>query len=159
VTGGFVIWVTSADADARRAMGEEIAVRVRERGFEVDLLDDRSPGVAALAGEGFASRVACIVGALGRHGIAAPSRERDAARGELPRLIEVYVRDPGPEPAGYEPPDRPEVEASTTEPPGQAATRVLRTLEVLGHLPRDERSYSESEEREVIRRLKAFGYL
>jgi hypothetical protein len=38
--------------------------------------------------------------------------------------------------------------------------RVLRTLEVLGYLkPRDDRTYSPDEEREVIKRLKAFGYM
>jgi hypothetical protein len=36
---------------------------------------------------------------------------------------------------------------------------VLSTLEVLRLLPRDETRYSEEEEREVIKRLKAFGYL
>jgi len=35
----------------------------------------------------------------------------------------------------------------------------LTGLEVLRLLPRDEARYSEEEEREVIRRLKAFGYL
>jgi len=44
--------------------------------------------------------------------------------------------------------------------PGAGVEQVLRTLEVLELLPRDEdRAYSDEEEREVIRRLKAFGYL
>lgn len=166
MTGGFTVWVTSADESARSALGDEIALRLRERGLAVDVLDDRTPGVAALAGEGFERRVACVAGALARHGVAtvvtlsaAGRAAREAARADLPRLIEVYVHDAGPEAAGYEAPDRPEVDVLTTEPLGQGATRTLRTLEVLGHLPRDERSYSESEERDVIRRLKAFGYL
>jgi hypothetical protein len=144
---GFTVWVTGADGAARRTLGEEIAARLRERGLDVNVLDESVPGVA-------------------RHGVAtvvtlaAPTRAaRDGARAELQRMIEVWVRGPAAEPPSYEPPDRPEVEVSTTEPAGQGATRTLRTLEVLRHLPRDERSYSESEEREVIRRLKAFGYL
>ena len=46
--------------------------------------------------------------------------------------------------------------------PGDAdrgVDRVLSPLEVLRLLPRDETRYSEEEEREVIKRLKAFGYL
>ncbi|HZP41522.1 MAG TPA: adenylyl-sulfate kinase [Candidatus Binatia bacterium] len=163
---GFTVWVTGADGAARRTLGEEIAARLRERGLDVDVLDESVPGVGALVGEGFERRVACVAGALARHGVAtvvtlaAPTRAaRDGARAELQRMIEVWVRGPAAEPPSYEPPDRPEVEVSTTEPAGQGATRTLRTLEVLRHLPRDERSYSESEEREVIRRLKAFGYL
>ena len=38
--------------------------------------------------------------------------------------------------------------------------RVLRTLELLGYLkPHDDQAYSPDAEREVIKRLKAFGYM
>jgi len=67
----------------------------------------------------------------------------------------------GAAPASFEPPDKPEVEIALPETsPGAGAERVIRTLEVLELLPRGEdRAYSAEEEREVIRRLKAFGYL
>jgi hypothetical protein len=75
-------------------------------------------------------------------------------------MIEVYVCT-GAAPAGFEPPDKPEAEIALPETsPGAGAERVIRTLEVLELLPRGEdRAYSAEEEREVIRRLKAFGYL
>jgi len=76
-------------------------------------------------------------------------------------MIEVYARPAHEATTGYEPPERPEVEIAVPEPsPGAGVEQVLRTLEVLDLLPRGEdRAYSEEEEREVIRRLKAFGYL
>jgi hypothetical protein len=43
---------------------------------------------------------------------------------------------------------------------GTGADRALRALELLGLLePVEGGAYSEDEEREVIKRLKAFGYL
>jgi hypothetical protein len=74
----------------------------------------------------------------------------------------VFVRPLGRTAAGaYEAPEKPEVEVTDPEPePGAGVERTLHTLEVLGWLERDAGSaYSEDEEREVIRRLKAFGYL
>jgi len=53
------------------------------------------------------------------------------------------------------------VEIVLPEPvPGAGAERTIRTLEVMKMLGRETGGvYSEDEEREIIRRLKAFGYL
>src|SRR5437773_702015 len=126
-------------------------------------------GEDALAGEGLERRAAFVAGLLVRHGVAvvialpvAARAMRERVRAELGRMIEVYAR-PAHESAGttYEPPERPEVEITVPEPaPGAGVEQALRTLEVLDLLPRgEEPAYSEEEEREVIRRLKAFGYL
>ena len=66
-----------------------------------------------------------------------------------------------PRTSRYAPPERPEVEIELPEPvPGAGAERTIRTLEVMKMLGRETGGvYSEDEEREIIRRLKAFGYL
>jgi adenylylsulfate kinase len=163
---GFTVWVTGPDAPALERIGEEIGARLAARNLPVDLLDGRTPGVEALAGEGMERRVACVARALARHGVATvvalpvPTRAaRDAARAELGRMIEVWVH-AGRDDPRYETPERAEVEIVVPETsPGAGADRTLRTLEVLGYLGRDDSAYSADEEREVIRRLKAFGYI
>jgi hypothetical protein len=165
---GFTVWVTGPDADAVEEVAAELYGRLQARPVEVELFDRRTPGVEALAGEGSERRVAFVAGALARHGIAtvvalpAPTRAaREQARAELERMIEIEVVSARPPAAsGWEPPERAEVEIRLPDEPASAgAERALRTLEVLGYLPRAEQGYSEEEEREVIRRLKAFGYL
>jgi adenylylsulfate kinase-like enzyme len=112
-------------------------------------------------------RVAFVASTLVRHGVAvvvavpSPSRTvRDEIRTALTRFIEVYVPG-GTGPSGFEPPDRPEVQVDFPETELDAAVeRTLRTLEILGFIPpADDPSYSAEEERQVIQRLKSFGYL
>jgi adenylylsulfate kinase-like enzyme len=166
---GFSVWVTGPEQGAVEAIAEELARRLATRRVPVEVLDRRTPGIDALAGEGLERRAAFVAGLLARHGVAVvvglpmPARAaRERVRTELGRMIEVYAR-PADEGSGttYEPPERPEVEITVPEAsPGAGVELVLRTLEVLDLLPRgEERAYSEEEEREVIRRLKAFGYL
>ena len=160
-TRGFTVWVTGPDPAALHAVADELANRLAARGVPVELLDARAPGLARLVDPPGAAVLAASV--LARHGVAAvialpaTGAVRDAARAELERMIEVDV--PGDAKAGHEPPERAEVEiAAGAGAPG--AARVLRTLEVLRLLPAGaDRGYSEDEERAVIRRLKAFGYL
>ena len=155
----FSVWVTGGDAVAVAGTVDTIAERLAARGLPVETLDERTPGVDALAGD--ARAAAFVAETLARHGVATlvglriPAREeRDGVRARVARMIEVHVS--GGDADGYEPPDRAEVEIES--PAGVA--RVLGTLEVLGLLRRDDRrGYGEAEEREVIRRLKAFGYL
>ena len=165
----FSVWVTGPDPGAADAIAEELARRLVARHLAVEVLDRRTPGIDALAGEGVERRVAFATGLLARHGVAvvvalpvAARAARERVRTELGRMIEVYARPAHQAPdTTYEPPERPEVEITVPEPsPGAGVEQVLRTLEVLELLPRDEdRAYSDEEEREVIRRLKAFGYL
>jgi hypothetical protein len=165
MTEGFTVLVTGPDGADVESVALEIDGRLRGRHVPAELIDSRTPGVAALRAEGAATFVA---GALARHGVVTvvalpvPSRaSRDRARAALGRLIEVYVPSSGPAGAAYEPPLRAEVEVALPEvATGMAADRVLRTIELLGFLePQAGTAYSEDEEREVIKRLKAFGYL
>lgn len=158
---GFTVWVTGPDA---RDVDDVVATLVgglTGRQLTVETIDTHTPGLSALGTEAAAAAVVLAAGLLTRHGIvsviALPGTRatRDQARADLGRMIEVYV--PGERP-GYEPPERPEVEVTPADA-GPGVERALRTLEVLRLLPRDEARYSEEEEREVIKRLKAFGYL
>ena len=165
----FSIWVTGPEQGAVEAIAEELARRLAARRLAVELLDRRTPGIDALAGEGLERRAAFVAGLLARHGVAvvvalpvAARAARERVRTELGRMIEVYARPAHQAPdTTYEPPERPEVEIAVPESsPGTGVEQALHTLEVLELLPRDEdRAYSDEEEREVIRRLKAFGYL
>jgi hypothetical protein len=83
---------------------------------------------------------------------------RDDVRRRLGRMIEVHVQADAP-PGSWEAPAQAEAEVNAAAGP-ESTARVLRTLELLGYLkPRDDLAYSPDEEREVIKRLKAFGYL
>jgi len=168
VTAGFTVWVTGPDELLLQEVAGAIAARLAARGIPTETLDGRTPGIEALWGDGLAGRVAFVASTLARRGIAtvvavpADRRaERAHARALLERMIEVYVRPASAVPrAGYEPPERPEVEITAPEAPGAGAERALRTLEILKLLPRGaETAYSEEEEREVLRRLKGFGYI
>lgn len=166
---GFTVWVTGPKPAPVQAITHEVIRRLVARHVPLEVLHEHTPGVEALTGPGLERRVALVAAMLARHGVAtivslpAPRRaDRDRIRAELVRMIEVYVWPLGEStPAAYEPPEKAEVEITVPEPsPGAGAERVLHTLAVLGLLPRDAgAAYSEDEEREVIRRLKAFGYL
>ena len=158
---GFTVWVTGP---VPRDVDDVVASLVgglTGRQLALETIDARTPGIRGLDAEAAAGAVLLAAGLLARHGIvsvvALPGTRatRDRARAELGRMIEVYVSG---ERAGYEPPERPEVEVAPSDA-SAGVERTLRTLEVLRLLPRDEARYSEEEEREVIKRLKAFGYL
>jgi len=166
VTEGFTVLVTGPSMPDVEAVACEIDCGLRARGLAAELLDSRTPGSAGLRAEGAATFTA---GALARHGVVTiialptPSRAaRDRARETLGRLIEVHVSSEGAVGCGYEPPLRAEVEIVFPDPRGARGglDRVLRTLELLGFLAHEPAgAYSADEEREVIKRLKAFGYL
>jgi hypothetical protein len=164
----FTVWVTGADTEAVRRTAADITRGLTERRIPAEVLEHATCGIDAVDArdEGLVTFVAA---ALARHGVAtvvalgADARGvRERARAAIPRMIEVWVRSPaGADGGGYEAPERAEVEVGHPEPHrGAAADRTLHTLEVLGVLPRRPvESYSDEEERQVIRRLKAFGYL
>jgi len=169
VTAGFAVWVTGPDDGAVAGVARAIAARLRARQVPTETLDAGTPGIEALWGDGLVGRVAFVASTLARHGvatvIAVPGdrrAERHHVRTLVERMIEVYVR-PAREDIrpGYEPPARPEVEIVAPETAaGTGIDRTLRTLEILKLLPADAgTAYSEEEEREVLRRLKAFGYV
>ncbi len=164
MTEGFTVLVTGPSAADVESVALEIDGRLRARGIPVELIDSRTPGAACLRAEGAATFAA---GALARHGVVTllalptPSRAaRDRARNLLGRLVEVYVRTEGEIGGGYEPPERAEVEVVFPDHgAGTGADRTVRALELLGFLEGEGSAYAEDEEREVIKRLKAFGYL
>ena len=166
MSAGFTVWVTGPDEVPLLDVADAIAARLRARRVPTETLDGRTPGIEALEGDRLAGRVAFVASTLARHGVAtvvavpADRRaDREHARTLLERMIEVYVRSAGGVPRpGYEPPERPEVEIVAPEPGG--VDRTLRTLEILKLLPPGgDTPYSEEEEREVLRRLKGFGYV
>ena len=160
---GFIVWVTGPGRAACERIGEDIVSRLGARHVTAELLGGRTPGIHRLPGETADAGLLLAAAALARHGVPSvvtATGPSDAARAEVTQVMEVWVHGDRPEPAGYRAPERPEVEVVIPEPePGVGADRTLRTLEVLGFIARDERGYSPDEEREVIRRLKAFGYL
>jgi hypothetical protein len=165
VTEGCTVLVTGPVAADVERVALEIDGRLRARGVPTELIDPRTPGVDALSGEG---ALLFAAAALTRHGIftivALPIHARaarDRARDTLGRLIEVFVRSEGSVAEGYEHPLRAEVEVILpNHKAGTGADRALRALELLDLLePVEGGAYSEEEEREVIKRLKAFGYL
>ena len=163
---GVVVWVSGPAEDTTARVATAIADRLDRRHVPTELLTPRTPGIAPLAGDGMERRVAFVASLLVRRGIVAviavpsPSRAvRDEIRVILGRFIEIYV--PVGARAGFEPPDRPEVQVDfpETELDG-AVERTVRTLELLHYIPpADDPSYSAEEERAVIKRLKSFGYL
>ena len=169
MTAGFTVWVTGPDDVPLMDVADAIAARLRARRVPTETLDGRTPGIEALEGDRLAGRVAFVASTLARHGVATvvavPAdrcTERQQVRSLVGSMIEVYVRPAGGVPrTGYEPPERPEVEIVSPEAaPGAGVERTLRTLEILKLLPAgDDTPYSEEEEREVLRRLKGFGYL
>jgi len=164
VSEGFTVLVTGPSASDVEMVAREIDAGLRARGRPSELIDSCTPGAAGLRVEGAATFAA---GALARHGIVtilalpAPARAtRDRAREALGRLIEVHVSSEGTVGCGYEPPMRAEGEIVLPGPRGAGADRVLRALELLGFLAHEPTgAYSADEEREVLKRLKAFGYL
>ena len=75
-----------------------------------------------------------------------------ARRGELADFTGVN--------APYEPPEEPEVHIhADREPADQAAAKVVRTLELIGLVPRAEEAPHLPDEEEVRRRLAGLGYI
>jgi hypothetical protein len=160
----FTVWVTGAEPRVLHDVADDLAARLAARRVRVEMLDARTPGLEILAGDALEQRIAFVAGLLVQHGVAVvvalpgSRRGRDGARARLGRMIEVHVRTSGEAP-DYEAPERAEVEVVAGRPPA-GLERVLPTLEVLNLLTRaHDRSDSADEEREVIRRLKSFGYL
>jgi hypothetical protein len=158
---GIVVWITGPEPARLDALADEVGERLSARGLPVEVLNGRSPALTAFADPAGAAGLSATL--LARHGvttvIALPATRaaRDSTRNGA-RLIEVDV--PGTAArAGHEPPDRAEVEVTGDDGTAGAAC-VMRALELLGLLaPADDPGYSPDEERAVIRRLKAFGYL
>jgi hypothetical protein len=165
---GFAVWVTGPEPESVRGVADSVARQLGARGCAVEVLDAHTPGLEEVPATGRDAALLLGAALLVRHGavailgLAGTRAGRDRARAELGRFLEVWVRPAAGAPgASYEPPDRAEVEILVPEPaPGAGVERTIRTLEVLQLLPRSEPGgYSEEEEREVIRRLKAFGYI
>ena len=87
-------------------------------------------------------------------------QERDGAgifekarRGELRKVAGVSFP--------YEPPDRPEVHLKTAqETPERCLETILKTLEILGHIPATRTSaYTPAEETMIKNRLRGLGYI
>jgi adenylylsulfate kinase-like enzyme len=164
---GVAIWVSGPNDAAVARVAEAVHDRLARRHVTTELLDARLPALEPLAGADMDRRVAVVARFLVRHGVAVvvavPSvrrASREAIRADIGRMIEVYVGVAGGR-IDYEAPARAEVQVDFPESELDAACeRTLRTLELLHYLPpADDPSYTAEEERQVIRRLKSFGYL
>jgi hypothetical protein len=160
---GVVVWVAGAHDETTARVAAALAERLARRHLPTQCLTLATPGIDVLDQD--PRRVAFVASALIRHGVvvvvAVPSRSRalrEELRATLGRFIEVSV---GGDRPGYEAPERPEVQIDFPDTELDAAVeRTMRTLQLLGYVPpADDPSYSAEEERQVIRRLKAFGYL
>lgn len=160
---GVVVWVTSASAGAAREIATLLAESLAAREPAVETLYAERPGFESI---GAPAGLAAVAGLLAGHGVhsvvaeATSSRAtREAARRTLGSMIEVFVESGATPTPSWEAPPQAEAEVEASAAPAGVA-RVLRTLEVLGYLkPRGDQAYSPDEEREVIKRLKAFGYM
>ena len=78
---------------------------------------------------------------------------RKAMAGEITNL--TGVNDP------YEPPVDAEVHIEThKESPEESTAKIIKTLEILGYVPREDGAeYSEEEEAKIKKRLKDLGYI
>ncbi len=76
-----------------------------------------------------------------------------ARRGEIQNF--TGVNDP------YEPPEDAEIKVDTSEEtPEESHDKIIRTLEILGYIPKmDGVEYSEEEEAKIKKRLKDLGYI
>jgi hypothetical protein len=162
VERGIVVWVTSARADAAQEVAVLVAEALAARELPVELLHAERPGLEPIGTPAGLGAAAALLAGHGVHSVVAESSAsravRDDVRRRLGSMIEVHVQADGPC-ESWEAPAQAEAEVSPAAP-AESVARVLRTLELLGHLkPRDDFAYSSDEEREVIKRLKAFGYL
>jgi hypothetical protein len=141
----------------------QVAEGLARRGVAVELLCAERPGFEWIPD---ARGLATVAGLLAAYGVSSVVAEattsraaRETARRTLGAMIEVVALADAPPAATWQAPPQAEVEIDAST--GAASiSRVLRTLEVLGHLqPHESGAYSEDEEREVIKRLKAFGYM
>ena len=159
---GIVVWVTSAQPGAAQDVAVLVAEAIAARELTVELLHAERPGLEPVGTPAGLAAVAELLASHGVHGVVAEATSsramRDEFRRRIGRMIEVYVPADAPA-ASWEAPAQAEVEVDATSGAAGVA-RVLRTLELLGYLkPRDDLAYSPDEEREVIKRLKAFGYM
>ena len=160
---GVVVWVTAASAAAAQEVAVPLAEALAARELPVELLHTERPGFESITDPGGLAAVAGLLAGHGVHSVvaeAASSRAvRDAARRTLGIMIEVFVQSGAAANPTWEAPPQAEAEVDASAA-AAGVPRVLRTLEVLGYLkPRDDLAYSPEEEREVIKRLKAFGYM
>ena len=106
---GFCLWLTGLPCAGKTTLAREVSERLRERGFDTELLDgdEVRHGLSADLGydrasrEAHAARVMFVSKLLVRHGvipivalISPYRRSRERARSEIGRFVEVYLSTP-----------------------------------------------------------------
>jgi hypothetical protein len=160
---GVVVWVTSASATAAQEAAVAVAEALAARELRVELLHADRPGFESIATPAALATTAGLLAGHGVHAVIAEAvssrRDRETARRTLGAMIEVSVQSGATAAASWESAAQAEVEVDASAGPA-GVSRVLTTLEVLGYIkPEADQAYSADEEREVIKRLKAFGYM
>jgi adenylyl-sulfate kinase len=145
--------------------------------------EDRDTNIRRI---GYVARLLSRNGAVAITAAISPYRAiRDEVRSKIDRFVEVYVECPievlterdvkglyKKALAGeiknftgisdpYEPPVKPEVAVnSATETEDESAAKIIKTLEVLDYIPKDEGAdYDEAEEAAIKSRLSDLGYI
>ncbi len=171
---GFVLWLTGLPASGKTTLGEGLQAALSGRGYPVELLDGDQIRAGLSNDLGFSpadrrrqgQRVAFVAKLLARNGVAvivpliSPYRDvREAARAQIERFVEVWVRCPIEEcirrdPKGmyakalrgdlpdftgvsapYEEPDHAEVVVDTAERPwSDCVEEILRAVGQAGYL-------------------------
>ncbi len=106
---GFCLWLTGLPSSGKTTLAKEVSARLRERGWDTELLDgdEIRRGLSADLGfdrasrEAHASRVVFLAKLLVRHGVIplvaliSPYRKsREIARREIGPFVEVYLNTP-----------------------------------------------------------------
>ncbi len=172
---GFTLWLTGLPGSGKT----EIAIRVEEslleRGLDAERLDEGEireqflPGLGSEkeASEGLVRLLGHVCNLLTRNGAIAVASSvspdqatRNEVRSQIGTFVEVYVKSSAVD-ASYEEPIQPEILIDGGSEDVEASTRtVLKTLEILGLIPKGAGSdYDEAEEEKITKRLKDLGYI
>jgi len=173
---GFTVWVTGLPAAGKTEIATLLEEAMLERGLDAERVDAGEiretflPGLGSQddANAGLTRLLGHVCHMLTRNGVIAvaadvsPSQDvRNEIRSQIGRFAEVYLKSPAGADATYEEPVNPEVVVETADEDAETcAKQVLRTLEIMEWIPREEGSdYNEAEEEKITKRLKDLGYI
>jgi hypothetical protein len=166
---GYVVWLTGdrgrmdalAEALREGLAGTAPAVDVLTAEAVEDKLCSDEPRGADFR-DMVVRRLGWLCRVLARNGgaaVAVAASPRRGIREEIrlagSEVVEVLVH--GVMPRGYEPPARPDVEATPSEAPALVVRKVRGVLAGRGIVPGPAHVYTEEEEAALLRRLKRFG--
>lgn len=166
---GCTVWFTGVPGSGKTALARAVEGELLERGMKVEVLDEKeipssgSDPAASLLWMSLCCQLLTRNDVVAIGAFISPCRKtRDEARKLIGRFVEVYCRKSGEASVSYEVPDKPEVVCDTDkETVAQGASKILKTLEILGFVPvsEAEEDYSEEDEDKIRQRLQDLGYI